>query len=264
MTTFTHSSGQHLSVDDAEIYFEIIGNPIRSPLLLLHGGLGNLTDFNGIVGQLANEFRLIGVDFRGHGKSMLGKSRLTYQRYQADVEAILAHLNIDCFSILGFSDGGITALRMAAETPARIKGLVAVAAQSQMEADAPILPMLSGVTADFWETKFPDAVSYYRENNPEPDFDALIKSVVSLWTNIKHSAYPGNLIKQITAQTLLVRGDEDHLCSLKCIADLRDQIKGSAFLNIPYAGHEVYKDSPVLFMEVVYDFLINQLSRKAD
>lgn len=185
MTTFTHSSGQHLSVDDAEIYFEIIGNPIGSPLLLLHGGLGNLTDFNGMVAQLASEFRLIGINFRGHGKSTLGKSRLTYQRYQADVEAILAHLNIDCFSILGFSDGGITALRMAAETPARIKGLVAVAAQSQMEADDPILPMLSGVTADVWETKFPDAVCYYRENNPEPDFDALIKSVVSPWKNIK-------------------------------------------------------------------------------
>ena len=85
MTTFTHSSGQHLSVEDAEIYFEIIGNAIGSPLLLLHGGLGNLTDFNGIVAQLAREFRLIGVDFRGHGKSTLGKSRLTYQRHQADV-----------------------------------------------------------------------------------------------------------------------------------------------------------------------------------
>ena len=67
MTTFTHSSGHYLSVDDAEIYFEIIGNPKGSPLLLLHGGLGNLTDFNGIVAQLASEFRLIGVDFRGHG-----------------------------------------------------------------------------------------------------------------------------------------------------------------------------------------------------
>lgn len=95
MTTFTHSSGQYLSVDDAEIYFEIIGNPIGSPLLLLHGGLGNLTDFNGMVAQLASEFRLIGIDFRGHGKSTHGKSRLTYQRYQADVDAILAHLNVD-------------------------------------------------------------------------------------------------------------------------------------------------------------------------
>ena len=262
MAIFTHSSGQYLSVDDAEIYFEIIGNPIGCPLLLLHGGLGNLTDFNCIVAQLASEFKLIGIDFRGHGKSTLGKSRLTYQQYQADAEAIVAHLNIDCFSILGFSDGGVTALRMAAETPSRINGLVAVAAQSQMGPDDPALPMLSGVTADFWETKFPDAVSYYRKNNPEPDFNALIKSVVSLWTNTTHSAYPGNLIEQITAQTLLVRCDEDHICSLKCAAELQDQIKGSAFLNIPYAGHEVYKDSPILFMEAVHDFLTNRIAKK--
>lgn len=44
MTTFTHSSGQHLSVDDAEIYFEIIGNPIGSPLLLLHGVMVGIHD----------------------------------------------------------------------------------------------------------------------------------------------------------------------------------------------------------------------------
>lgn len=44
MTTFTHSSGHYLSVDDAELYFEIIGNPKGSPLLLLHGGLVKLCD----------------------------------------------------------------------------------------------------------------------------------------------------------------------------------------------------------------------------
>ena len=43
---------------------------------------------------------------------------------------------------------------------------------------------------------------------------------------------------------------------------LRSQIKGCAFLNIPYAGHEAYNDSPVLFMQVVHDFLVNQIPRK--
>lgn len=43
---------------------------------------------------------------------------------------------------------------------------------------------------------------------------------------------------------------------------LRSQIKGCAFLNIPYAGHEAYNDSPVLFMQVAHDFLVNQIPRK--
>ncbi|WP_273668718.1 alpha/beta fold hydrolase [Janthinobacterium fluminis] len=260
MAVFTHSSGQHLLVDDAEIYFEVTGNPAGKPLLLLHGGMGNITDFNGIVDKFASQFKLIGIDFRGHGKSTLGTSRLTYQQYQADVEAVLAHLDIDSFSILGFSDGGNTALRLAVETPSRIKALVAVAAQSHLDVDDPVFSMLSGVTADFWKTMFPDSVAYYKENNPEPDFEALLKAVVSLWTDIEHSAYPGEAIERITAPTLLVRGDEDHLCSLECVVELRNKIKNAAFLNIPYAGHEAYKDSPILFTEAVNDFLANRLA----
>jgi pimeloyl-ACP methyl ester carboxylesterase len=95
----------------------------------------------------------------------------------------------------------------------------------------------------------------YMSNNPEPDFERLVKAVVGLWTDIDRSAYPGAMVKQIAAPTLLVRGNEDHLYSLKCAIELRDQINNAGLLNIPGAGHEVYKDTPVLFLEPVNEFL---------
>lgn len=257
MAVFTHSSGQYVQVGDAKIYFEIAGNPNGEALLLLHGGMGNLTDFNGIADKLPKQFKLIGMDLRGHGKSTLGTSRLSYSQHQADVEALVAHLGLDCFSVLGFSDGGVTALRMAAATPSRIKALVAVAAHSQMDPNDPVLPILKGMTADKWKARFPDSVAYYTENNPEANFEALLKAVVLLWTDLEYSAYPGSTIKQISAPTLVVRGDEDHLYSLTCAAELRGQIKSAAFINIPYAGHEVYKDAPGLFVQAVNEFLVN-------
>lgn len=257
MAVFTHSSGQHLQVGDAKIYFEICGNPDGMPLLLLHGGMGKLTDFNGLIDKLPSRFKFIGMDLRGHGKSTLGTSRLSYQSHQADAEAVLAHLDIERFSLLGFSDGGIAALRMAAETPSRIEALVAVAAHGQMDTHDPVLPILRGMTAEKWQARFPESVSYYTENNPEPDFAALLKAVVSLWTDIEHSAYPGATIARISAPTLVVRGDEDHLFSLASAIELRAQIPGAGFLNIPFAGHEVHQDAPGLFLEAVQEFLVN-------
>lgn len=257
MAVFTHSSGQHLQVGDAKIYFEICGNPHGIPLLLLHGGMGKLTDFNGLIDKLPSRFKFIGMDLRGHGKSTLGTSRLSYQGHQADADAVLAHLEIERFSLLGFSDGGIAALRMAAATPSRIQALVAVAAHGQMDTHDPVLPILRGMTAEKWQTRFPESVSYYMANNPEPDFAALLKAVMSLWTDIEHSAYPGATIKRISAPTLVVRGDADHLFSLASAIELRDQIPGAGFLNIPFAGHEVHQDAPGLFLEAVKEFLVN-------
>ncbi len=256
MTAFTHFSGQHLQLEGAKIYFETTGNPTGKPLLLLHGGMGNLTDFNGILNMLPSQFKFIGIDFRGHGKSTLGTSRLTYRQHQADVEAVLEHLDIDCFSVLGFSDGGITAYRMAAETPSRVKALVAVGAHSRIDPNDPVLQILSSVTSGKWRDWFPDSVSYYTTNNPEPDVEALVNNVISLWTDTGSGGYPGGSVKQITAPTLLVRGDEDHLFLLKHATELRQQVEGAGLFNIPYAGHEVHKDAPDLFSKVVKDFLI--------
>ena len=110
-THFTHTSGHILPIDDGRLYVELAGNPDGPTLVLLHGGLGDLTDFNGLLDLLPAQFRFLGIDLRGHGRSTLGNGSLTYQRHQADVEAVLTHLGVDAYSVLGFSDGGITAYR---------------------------------------------------------------------------------------------------------------------------------------------------------
>lgn len=257
MTCFTHSSGQHLRIDDASLYFEVAGNPVGKPLLLLHGGLGNLTDFNGILSKLPEQFRFIGIDFRGHGKSTLGSSPLNYQQYQADVEAVLAHLGIDSCSILGFSDGGIVAYRMAAKSPSSIEALVTLGAQWRLETDGPVFEMLSGLTPEMWVGMFPDSVRDYNAVNPAPNFDSLVKAVVALWTDTQPTGYPNAAIAKISAPTLIVRGDEDHLLSLSEATELREKIKGACFFNIPFAGHEAHKDAPDVFLAAVNEFLVH-------
>ncbi len=79
MTRFSHSNGHQLQIEDANIYFEIVGNPTGQPLILLHGGLGTLADFNNILARLTPQFRFIGIDFRGHGKSTMGSTHLSYE-----------------------------------------------------------------------------------------------------------------------------------------------------------------------------------------
>ena len=102
MRNFDHNLGQYLQIDGTSIYYEVVGNEDSPALLVLHGGFGTLEDFNSILPDLDKEFKVIGIDSRGQGKSTLGSQALTYEKIQKDVERVLEHLNIDKLSIIGF------------------------------------------------------------------------------------------------------------------------------------------------------------------
>ncbi|MDR0420182.1 MAG: hypothetical protein LBH30_01835, partial [Prevotellaceae bacterium] len=69
---FNHQTGQYIEIDGANIYYEEIKNAGKPTLLLLHSGFGNIEDFNPILPMFANDYHIIGIDSRGHGKSTLG------------------------------------------------------------------------------------------------------------------------------------------------------------------------------------------------
>lgn len=262
MLCFSHVSGSSLRVGDASLYYEVAGNPAGKPLVLLHGGLGSMADFQPILDRLPADFRLIGIDFRGHGKSTLGTAPLTYQQYQADVVCVLDHLGVPSCSLLGFSDGGIVAYRLAARMPARVAAVATVGAQWRLETGSPVFEMLSGLTAEMWGEMFPESVDYYRSVNPAPDFDTLVQAVVGLWTDLGDTGYPNESVADIAAPMLIVRGDDDPLLSLHEAVELQEKVAAAHFANVPFAGHEVHKDAPALFAAMLGDFLLHPQPRR--
>jgi pimeloyl-ACP methyl ester carboxylesterase len=54
-------------VNEIQLYYAIYGK--GKPLILLHGGLGNMENFGNQIPGFANTFEVIAVDNRGHGRS---------------------------------------------------------------------------------------------------------------------------------------------------------------------------------------------------
>jgi pimeloyl-ACP methyl ester carboxylesterase len=252
---FDHQSGDHLALDSAKIYFEVHGDSTDPPLLFLHGGLGTLKDFKDVLPRLAKRFRVIGMDSRGHGRSTLGTAAMSYQRLALDAAGVLRHLGVERCSVLGFSDGGITALRVAAQPDARVDRLVAIGTDKMLKPDDPVRKLLAGVTAESWTKKFPETVALYQALNPEPDFKALVDAVVPMWLDDSPSGYPGDCVRQISCPLLAIRGDEDPLVSRASVFELVEQVQGAKLLNIPFAGHEAHKDQAGAVMASVNRFL---------
>jgi pimeloyl-ACP methyl ester carboxylesterase len=249
---FDHQSGDHLALDSAKIYFEVHGDSTDPPLLFLHGGLGTLKDFKDVLPRLAKRFRVIGMDSRGHGRSTLGTAAMSYQRLALDAAGVLRHLGVERCSVLGFSDGGITALRVAAQPDARVDRLVAIGTDKMLKPDDPVRKLLAGVTAESWTKKFPETVALYQALNPEPDFKALVDAVVPMWLDDSPSGYPGDCVRQISCPLLAIRGDEDPLVSRASVFELVEQVQGAKLLNIPFEAH---KDQAGAVMASVNRFL---------
>ena len=252
MVKFDHRKGRSHTIEGAEIYYEVTGNDSGPPLVLLHGGMGNIEDFNGLVAGLG-DFHVIGIDARGHGKSTLGTAPLSYERLERDLVAILEHLSIAQANILGFSDGGIVGYRFAMHHCAKIDKLIAIGAPYYLSDDTAVI--LESMTPDRWDKRFPETNIAYQQHNPRPDFDAFVAASKMMWLDRSEAAYPGRGVKAIQCPTLIVRGDQDHLFSLTEAVELRTLIGNSHLLHLPEAGHAVFNDSRQMCLLGVQQFL---------
>ncbi|MFD2110771.1 alpha/beta fold hydrolase [Thiorhodococcus fuscus] len=102
----------------------------RAPaILLLHGGLSHrLSWFSQLPWLVASGREIVLVDSRGHGRSGLGDSEMSYSQLASDVLAVMDALHLTKVDIVGWSDGGNTALVLAHRWPERVERLVAISA----------------------------------------------------------------------------------------------------------------------------------------
>lgn len=147
MKKFNHSRGKHLEIDSAKIYYEEIVNINKQPLVFLHGGYGTMEDFNDIIPLLQNEYRIIGIDSRGQGKSTLGQKGVTYEILEDDCNQIIQSLGLKNPIIIGFSDGGIAALRIAAKKQIDIAKLIVIGSTWYSKSLEKSKDILGGITA---------------------------------------------------------------------------------------------------------------------
>ena len=92
-------------------------------IVLLHGFLENLTMWKATINELSKKNRVICIDLLGHGQSESLGYIHTMEEQAKMVIAILKHLRLRKYVIVGHSMGGYIALEMTKLAPSSIKGL---------------------------------------------------------------------------------------------------------------------------------------------
>lgn len=95
-----------------------------SPLILLHGNGENSRYFVHQIRYFSKTRKVIAIDTRGHGKSPRGTAPFTIRQFAKDLFDFMEEQKIQKADILGFSDGGNTALIFALYYPQKVRRLI--------------------------------------------------------------------------------------------------------------------------------------------
>src|SRR5205807_4461076 len=141
------------------------------PLILLHGGLMSSETFGPVLPLLAERHQVIAPDLQGHGRTADIDRPIDAGLMAGDIAALIDHLGLDRPDVVGYSLGGGVALHTAARYPAKVRRLVAAAANIRPDAIYPEMRaqqvQVSGAAADFMK----DTPMYqlYQKVAPRPE-----------------------------------------------------------------------------------------------
>ena len=114
-------------VNGLKMYYEIHGE--GTPLVLIHGGGSTIqTSFSKILPLLAQHFKVIAVELQAHGHTNDRNSPESFEQDADDVVGLLAYLKINKADLLGFSNGGQTAMQIGMSHPEIVNKLIIVSA----------------------------------------------------------------------------------------------------------------------------------------
>lgn len=228
-------AGRYAQAGDARIYYEVYGQ--GKPLVVLHGGgVGSTCEMARFIDSLAKTYRVIAVSTRGHGKSEIGHSPVTYEQKANDVYAVIQAVTTDSVTVLGFSDGAYTGYKLAALYPARVRKLIAIGAGEQV-------PGLRKVILDTKAMAKLDTL-YWKQQlalMPEPD------RLSDYWTDLARfyntMTASKALFAQIKCPVLLMAGERDQNAPLATVIAAYQMIPNSQLSIIPNTGHTVFLEN---------------------
>ena len=197
----------HAAVNGVNYYYAIYGT--GEPLLLLHGGLGQIEMFGPNLTKLAQSRQVIGLDLQGHGRSELGAREFSFVDVGDDVAGLLKKLGYDKVDVLGYSLGGGVAFQFAVQHPDMVRRLVLVSAPFAQDGFYPeILAQMATLGAGMAEQmKETPMYKSYVAIAPHPEeFPKLLDRVGAC---LRKSYDWSAEVKKLTMPVMLIYGDSD-------------------------------------------------------
>jgi 3-oxoadipate enol-lactonase len=118
------------AVEGCTIHFVQHGPPEAPVVVLSHGATLDRESWAQQIPVLAERYRVIAWDMRGHGQSRPAGGEITLERLAEDLRGLLDHLGIDRVALVGLSLGSYASQEFGSRHPERVAALASLDATS--------------------------------------------------------------------------------------------------------------------------------------
>lgn len=222
------------------------------------------------VPALAESFRVINIDYRGHGQSSTVEREFDVYDLVDDTLAILDELGIEQAIWAGLSTGGFAALRAVLTVPERVRAIVVADASASAEAlypklkyrilglgarfvgMQPFVPLVAPIM--FGQTTLKenrDLVDEWTHALLSLELPSILRFLEAI---IKRDSLVDRL-PEIDVPALIMVGEEDRAQPVPRARQMADGIPGARLEIIPKAGHLSALEQPEAFNRALLEFL---------
>ena len=265
-----------ININGVQLFYELSGSG-EIPVILVHGSWVSHHTWDAVLTRLQEMFRVLTYDLRGHSQSERPNGQGSIRDDVADLAALIEYLGLVPAWVVGNSAGASIALRLAAEHPKLLRGVVGHEPPlfSLVADDPTIAPLLgdvngrigavveriassdhAGAAEQFVETvvlgpgawgKFPlEVQKIFTENAP---------------TFLDEAHDPGAFffdltwIKEFPLPVLLTTGDQSPPVFAPVVTKFVDVLPNAKTLSIAGAGHIPHETHPDAYIEAITAFI---------
>lgn len=229
------AAGKYVQTKDAKIYYEVYGK--GKPMLIMHGGLfGSTVEMADFIDKLRENYQVIAISLRGHGKSELGTEPISLEQRANDAMTVVNAITKDSIMVLGFSDGGFSAYKLAAMYPERVKKMVVIGA-GELYPGATEFKFTAKQAMTFDNAFFEQQLKLMPEPNRLEDLFSGVNACYSKLTVGK------DLLGSIKCPVLVMAGDRDNGNPVERVVSAARFIPSHQISIIPNTTHECFTEN---------------------
>jgi len=239
----------------------------EAPALVFSNSLG--TDFriwDQVADKLADDFRLILYDKRGHGLSDAPPQPYRMEEHVEDLASLLKHLNVSSAVVAGLSVGGMIAQGLAYAHPELVRALVLCSTAPKVGTEAMWNDRINAINNGGFSSMAEAILSRWfapSYRSPEnPDFMGYANMLV----RTPPDGYAGtcaairdadftSAVRRLHLPVLCLVGDEDCSTPPELVRELASLIPGAHFTIVEGAGHILCVEQPEAIAKLIREFV---------
>ena len=242
--------------------------PEGAPVVVLANSLGTTTElWDRQVGALAERFRVLRYDLRGHGDSPVPPGPYTIDDLGGDLLALLDRLGLARVSVCGVSMGAMSAMWLAARAPERVDRLVLCCTSAHMPPREQWLERAALVRAEGTGAVVEGALERWFSEAFRAADPGAVASIAETLGAIAPEGYAGCCealgaldlraeLPAIRAPALVIAGAEDPATPPDHARRIRDAIPGARLMVVPGTRHLTNVEAATVVTREIVDHLL--------